>query len=38
MTVNMLDEFGFGGGTEIETGTYPTILKLPYGLLQIFQN
>ena len=28
MTVNMLDEFGFGGGTEIETGTYPTILKL----------
>jgi len=23
-----MDEFGFGGGTELDTGTYPTILKL----------
>tara|TARA_R110000796_G_scaffold74070_1_gene166298 strand:+ start:2331 stop:3074 length:744 start_codon:yes stop_codon:yes gene_type:complete len=29
MTVNMMDEFGFGGGgdSEMMTGTYPTILK-----------
>lgn len=28
MSVNMMDEFGFGGSTELDTGTYPTILKL----------